>query len=392
MAVSQEIALAFPRGTHQETFIRGVLKYAASHQRNWSYVTAPESLLLSILKLRNWHGNGVLAALNTSAEAEMATKFPVPVVNISSVLSHSPVPGVQVDNRHIGELAAAHLMEKGFRSFAYYGLRKVAYSRLRYDGFVSRLAGQAMSLTTLLVEPTFGMRGMEWREQHHALAEWLRGLRFPAALFAVTDYRARQAIDVCRQLGIAVPQQLAVLGVDNEDFMCRQAEPQLSSVARNNETEGFRAAAVLDRLMRRQTVEPVELIPPNEVVERKSTSVIAVADDRVREAIDYIARNLAEPIDVARVARHVGVSRRWLEYAFREGVRQSPHQFIRELRLKSARHLLAAEPATKICEIARRTGFSTPKQFTMAFHEWSGMSPRGYRQSVGDSSQHPSHT
>jgi LacI family transcriptional regulator len=204
----------------------------------------------------------------------------------------------------------------------------------------------------------------------------------PVALFAVTDYRARQAIDVCRQIGMSVPKQIAVLGVDNEDFMCRLVEPPLSSVARNNVLEGYQAAVVLDRLMRGASASAIELIPPSDVVERESTSVIGVADERIRKAIDFIQQHLGDPIDVVKVAGHIGTSRRWLEYAFRDAVRESPHQFIRERRLRLARHLLASQPRIRISEIAAHAGFSTAKQLTMTFHKWCGMSPRSYRRSL----------
>lgn len=382
MSVNQEIALAFPRGTHQEHCISGILRYANEHDRNWSYVTAPESLALSILNLRTWDGDGVIAALNTVDEAELAGRMPMPVVNISSSLAESPVPRINVDNRCIGELAADFLMERGFRSFAYYGLQRVAYSQLRYQGYSDRLATKGFQVTTLLAAPTFGLEGLEWQQQHRDLAQWLAELSAPVALFAVSDYRARQAIDVCRHLGIRVPGEIAVLGVDNEDFICRHIEPQLSSVARDNELEGFRAAAVLDRLMRGKPVRDIELVPPVEVVKRESTDVIAVSDERVRVAIEFINERIAEPVDVSQVARHADVSRRWLEYAFREAVGESPYQYIRGRRLEMVRELLEDVPQMKIAEIARRTGFTSAKQLTMAFHHWRGMSPRAYRRSL----------
>src|SRR5687768_9744987 len=116
-----EIALAFPRGAHQEVFIQGVLKYAQENQCNWSYITAPESLALSVLDLVGWPGDGILAALNTAEEAACAAALSAPVVNISSALPSSPVPRSIVDNRAIGELAADHLSCKGFKDYAFYG-------------------------------------------------------------------------------------------------------------------------------------------------------------------------------------------------------------------------------------------------------------------------------
>ena len=122
----KEIALAFPRGAHQEVFIEGVLRYAREHAFNWSYITAPESLSLSVLDLMGWPGDGILAALNTPKEAECAASLSLPVVNISSALPRSPVPRSIVDNRAIGFLAADHLMGKGFQDYAFYGLQRCA--------------------------------------------------------------------------------------------------------------------------------------------------------------------------------------------------------------------------------------------------------------------------
>jgi LacI family transcriptional regulator len=345
-------------------------------------VTAPESLALSILNLRHWDGDGVIAALNTDDEAELAHQMPMPVVNISSTLRESPVPRINVDNHRIGQLAADFLMERGFRSFAYYGLQKVAYSKLRFQGYSERLATKGFQVTTLLAAPTFGLQGLEWQQQHRDLADWLASLSAPVALFAVSDYRARQSIDVCHHLGIKVPGEIAVLGVDNEDFICRHIAPQLSSVARDNELEGYQAASALDRMMRGKPVRDVELVPPLEVVKRESTDVIAVSDDRVRAAIEFINEHIAEPVDVSQVARHADVSRRWLEYAFRDEVGESPYQYIRRRRLELVRDLLVDVPGMKIAEIARRTGFTSPKQLTMAFHHWRGMSPRAYRRTL----------
>src|SRR4029077_14097752 len=124
----REIALAFPRGAHQEVFIDGVLRYAAERECNWSYITAPESLSLSVLDLVGWPGDGILAALNTAQEATCAASLSIPVVNISSALLRPPVPRSIVDNRAIGALAAAHLVAKGFQAYAFYGLSDVQYS------------------------------------------------------------------------------------------------------------------------------------------------------------------------------------------------------------------------------------------------------------------------
>lgn len=381
MQQPKEIALAFPRGAHQEMFIDGVLRYASEANCNWTYVTAPESLALSILELRGWQGDGVIAALNTSTEATIVKELNMPIVNMSSSLVDSPVPRVIVDNQLIGNLAADHLLERGFQRYAFYGLKNVAYSRLRWKGFEARLAEKGFSSSSMLSTATFALRGTRWQRQHRALADWISSLPTPVALFAVTDYRARQALDACRRVGIKVPQQVAVLGVDNEEVICRHVQPQLSSIARNNGLEGYRAAAMLDRLMQGDKITENESIPPLGVVQRGSTDIIAVSDGRVREAIDYINRRLSELFDVHEVAQHLGVSRRWLEYAFRDQIGESPYQYIRRKRLERARDFLEKQPTMKISRIAEEAGFSSGKHLTMTFRHSFGMSPREYRRS-----------
>lgn len=344
---------------------------------------APESLSLSILDLRGWKGNGIIAALNTHAENECAGELPLPVVNMSSTLAKSSVPRVNIDNRLIGQIAADHLIKRGYQEFAYYGLKRVAYSKLRHEGFTSRLAETGFECGTFLSTPTFRLNGVKWQKQHHALADWLRGLQTPVALFAVTDYRAMQALDACRQIGYLAPQlQVAVLGVDNEEIICQHMNPTLSSVARNDRREGYRVAALLDQMMQGEQQREDILIPPLDVVERDSTRMVAIHDDRIRKAIKYIFEFIDVPFDVNVLAKHVGVSRSWLEYEFRTVVGESPYQYIRRQRLEHSRRLLSMNRRTKIYEIAKQTGFGSAKHFTVLFQQKYGVTPREYQRSI----------
>ena len=379
---AKEIALAFPRGAHQEVFINGMLRYATDHRCNWSYITAPESLALSVLDLKGWRGDGIIAALNTPAEAACVKQLKMPIVNISGTLAKTPIPRVSLDNGLVGRLAAEHLIERGFETFAYYGLRNVAYSEARRQAFDARLDDAGLASVPLLMPPTYRAKELYWRDQQRSLLKWLGSLPTPIGLFAVTDYRARQVLDACRQMDLRVPQQVAVIGVDNEEVICVHVQPQLTSVARNNQQEGYHAAAMLDTLIRGKTIETVEeMIPPLGVVTRESTETVAFKDSRLCEAIDYLNRHIEDPIGVQELASHVGVSRRWMEYAFRDALGESPYQYIRHRRLKRAQHLLEEEPNTKVYQVARRTGFSSAKQLSMAFSQEFGQSPREYQRS-----------
>jgi LacI family transcriptional regulator len=361
--------------------ITGVLRYAIDHGCNWSYVTAPESLALSVLDLTEWKGDGIIAAINTPAEAACVEQLRVATVNISGTLAKSPIPRVSLDNGLVGRLAAEHLIERGFQEFAYFGLRSVAYSATRQGAFNARLETAGFKSVSLLMPPTYRGVGAHWREQQRRLVKWLTSLPTPIGLFAVTDYRARQVLDACRQVGLRVPQQVAVLGVDNEEVICVHVQPQLTSVARNNQQEGYHAAAMLDQLIQGNKIETEEdLIPPLGVVSRQSTETVAFKDARLCEAIEYLHKHIEDPIGVQELASHVGVSRRWMEYAFRDALGESPYQYIRNRRLKLAQHLLEEEPTAKIYQVARRTGFTSAKQLSMAFGQEFGQSPREYQR------------
>jgi LacI family transcriptional regulator len=383
MKAAKEIALAFPRGAHQEVFINGVLRYATEHSYRWSYVVAPESLSLSVLDLRGWRGDGIIAALNTPAEATCVKELDIPTVNISGTIAKTPVPRVSVDHRLIGEMAAEHLIERGFQEFAYFGLRSVAYSAVRQKAFDARLSlAGYRSAATLLVPPTYRAKGLQWRDQQRKLIGWLNKLTKPVGLLAVTDYRARQVLDACRQVGFRVPQQVAVVGVDNEEVICAHVQPRLTSVARNNQLEGYQAAAILDQLMRgKKMAAGEENIAPLGVVTRESTETVAFQDARLCGAIEFLNDHMADPIGVQEMASHVGVSRRWMEYAFRGALGESPYQYIRRRRLKLAQRLLDKQPTPKIHEVAKQTGFSSAKQFSMVFSQEFGASPREYQRS-----------
>lgn len=375
--------MAFPRGAHQEVFIEGIIQFVQEHRRRWTYIIAPEWNAVSITQLVDWPGNGVIAALNTAKEAKCAKAFHLPVVNISGVLVNSPVPRSMVNNRALGILAAEHLADRGFQRFAYYGMKDVAYSNQRLAGFADTLTTSGYSVTKLAVPSTFSMRGKEWLRQQRDLRDWVSQLTLPVGLFAASDARARQVINACQELGLKVPEQIAVLGVDDQQIICEHSHPTISSIARNNIREGYQAAQLLDRLIRGKKVKSEDhLISPAGIVVRESTATLAVNDERLRNALVYFHENIEDPVTVAEMCTYAGVSRRWLEYAFRSMLGESPFNYIRRQRLKHARRLLREESETKINSIARRAGYASANQLAKAFRREFGESPRDYRRSL----------
>ncbi|MDC0935806.1 substrate-binding domain-containing protein [Pirellulales bacterium] len=384
MEQPQEIALAFSRGGHLEVLIEGVLDYVREKELNWCYITALESKTMSVLDLADWPGDGILTAINTKEEAACAEKLAIPIVNVSSALPNISVPSCVIDNCAIGHLAADHLIGKGFRSNAFSGLKDVEYSKQRAQGFSEKLGEAGFSSQEFLSYPTYHLKGSDWLRSNHQLAEWLEGLSKPLGLFAVSDYRARQALDACRLVGLKVPEEVAIIGMGNEELVCKHVHPTITSIVRNNHLQGYRSAEMLHKLMLKEEMD-VDLHPiaPLDIVERDSTSTFAVEDERLRQALEYLHDNLHDALfSIDDVTREAGVSRRWLEYAFRDALGETPYQYLRRQRLVRAKRLLVEEPTRKIYAIAQCSGFSSAKQLAMTFQQDLGMSPREYRRAA----------
>jgi LacI family transcriptional regulator len=235
--------------------LRGI-KSHADRLGGWQLVTSPPSLRsageedVHLPALKTWRGDGVIACLTTRAEERMASRLPMPIVNLSAWQPPgTEISRVNADSLRIGCLAAEHLLALGLRHFAYYGIEGPWYSEVREQGFASRLQKAGLSCAVFR-QPKRPGASPSWRARHLKLAHWLSALPKPVGIFAVQDYRARVVMELCERLGLAIPDDVAVLGVDNDPTTCEYCRPTLSSVSRDPFACGVAAANVLDRLMR----------------------------------------------------------------------------------------------------------------------------------------------
>ncbi|MCG8509876.1 MAG: XylR family transcriptional regulator, partial [Rhodospirillales bacterium] len=289
------IALALPgRIALFERTLQGIMKYARQ-RGGWIFAMNPEQRHDTMSDLSGWRGDGAIALIDTAAEERAALALGIPIVNISSVLTSSKLPRVVVDNYAIGTLAADHLLECGFSRFAYYGLRRIYFSSQRGQGFADRLARFSRTAEVFEDVSTFTGRA-RWHLKLDRLSEWLSELDKPCGVFACTDQRARLVLETAAELGLNVPDELAVLGVDNEQVTCEFSSPTITSIARNDEAAGYEAAALLDKLMQGGSPPQEQIvIPPESVVKRQSTNVLAVENAHLKSVVDYVQEHLAEP-------------------------------------------------------------------------------------------------
>ncbi|MGA2619711.1 MAG: XylR family transcriptional regulator [Thermoguttaceae bacterium] len=387
----KRVALVFPASVSWLAVLAdGVAQYARQHG-GWDFTTSPSlptlgeagETGLNAYSLRHWPGDGAIAILNTPAEAVAARRLGIPVVSIGGSVADCGLPCVMLDYYAAGRLAAEHLLDRGLRRLAYHGFAAMWSSEERRRGFADRAAKAGVPCDVYEMAPVRDPRST-WPQRRAALDLWLKTLQPPVGVLAVHDYRARVTLDECLRLGLDVPNDVAVLGVDNDLTVCEFCQPTLSSVSRSPWKNGYAAAQLLDQLMAGQPA-PAETvrIPPDGIVARQSTDTIAVEDPHVRAAVQFMRDNLGEVFGIERVTKQVPVSRRRLHEQFQRLLHRTPYQYLCNLRVERAKQLLAVPQVVNMQKIARQCGFPSAARLRLVFQRVAGMLPLAYHRIYG---------
>ncbi len=383
--VRRKVALVYPLAVpHMTMFVRGVMDYAEQHG-GWSLTTSPPSLIgageepLRLEDIRGWPGDGVMAAILNKTDIRTAHRLGIPVLNMASTLYETGIPRVRPDHYAMGRLAAEHLLERGLRRLAYYGFKGFWFSEERCRGFVE-CAEQAGATCDILEVPRSSDPSSNWQKRTKLLVRWLKKLRPPVGLLAVQDYRARAAIEECERLGLRIPHDVAVVGMENDPTLCEFCRPTLSSVLRDSWQLGAKTAEMLDRLMDGLPT-PIDLaVPPDGVVARQSTDTIAVDDPQLAAALHFIHDHIKDSFGIDRVVRATSISRRQLESRFRRVLGCTPLDYLSRKRIERVKKFLDSPGKTKLHKLAMTCGFSNVERMRLVFKRVTGMSPLEYRQ------------
>lgn len=361
--------------------LRGIAKYARE-VRTWSLFHEPRGLEESAPRwLADWKGDGIIARVQNPQLAEAVRRTGLPVVDVLAVIEDAGFPIVHVDDAAIGRMAGQHLHERGFRHFGFYGIADENWSTRRRDALRGFLAERKLRLHVLeaarheAAEPTLD-------EREDRLAKWILGLPKAVGIVVCSDQRGAELLEACRRAKVHVPDEVAVVGVDNDEPLCEVSQPPLSSVWPDHFHVGYRAAALLDRLMHGQPApaEP-ELVPPREVIARLSSDALAIADVNVAKALRFIREHGCEDISVDQVVRCSGLSRSVLQRRFRAVLGTTVHAEILNVRLTHACHLLAETDLTLI-DIAERAGFKHQEYMGAVFKSKLQKTPGAYRKAL----------
>ena len=361
--------------------IRGIHAYSLE-KRDWILRNSPCEAKV-IPWVREWKPDGIIATVFDREAARALVRLRRPTVDTAFAVRGLKFPLVDVDHAAVGRLAAEHLLELGYVHFGFLGSKTACYSGVRESSFAEVLAAAGQSLSRCHVEFLYeDFATSSWKRDEPRILRWMDQLPKPAAVFACNDIAGRGLIDICAQLGLRVPEQVAILGADDDELESLLTIPPLSSVAIPARQVGYEAAAVLDRMMAGEDVEPQRFLPPFRVIVRKSTDMRATDDPFIAAALSYIRAHITEEVRVTAIATAAGVGRRELERRFRKALGCSVLDDIRSVRIQRVKELLAgtdlAMPA-----IARRSGFSSAERMAVVFRQIVGMTPKAYRRHAG---------
>jgi LacI family transcriptional regulator len=381
------IALLFHSHDREaDEFKIGILRYARP-AKNWAFVQVGPDDILKALRRRDAFFDGAIGELGWTAAWTDALNARFPVVNIFGGHGLRGLPTVGIDDRAIGKMAAGHLADLGLRNFAYFGLPGRGFSLGRRAGFEAALRQRGLRADAFRNFKKYPIRGkidaafVPWEK---SIAGWLQSLPLPCGVFCCDDMRAEWISVEARNLGMRIPEDISILGVDDNPVHCHSAVPELSSVRIPARRAGTEAARLLDRLLQfpKRKKIPHILIPPEAVVARASTDILAIGDPNLVKALAHIRNHTTgNRLRVQEVVARAGCCRRALETRFRKVLGRTILQEIRRIQTIQSQRLLRETDET-MESIAESCGWGNASHFGTEFKKITGMPPGEYRKKM----------
>ncbi|HEX4415013.1 MAG TPA: XylR family transcriptional regulator [Lacipirellulaceae bacterium] len=364
-------------------FLQGISHYSRL-RGPWSFHITPGDYKQVVPKMKQWGGTGIIARITDWKMAEAILNANVPTIALGltdeQMRPDSPLAKlseISSDPVQVSRLAAEHLLARQLSNFAYVGSEDRAWSSRREEAFVEFVTARGYEVH-VYHQPKRPQDRLWEREQEY-LVRWISQLPTPIGLFACDDDRGREVLEACSVAGLHVPEDVAVVGVDNDEVFCELSNPPLSSVSLNAKSAGYQAASLLDAMMSGAVRKPQRIIVEAiDVVTRRSTEVIEVEDADIAAALQFIRREQGRDISVDDVVEEVAVSRRHLEKRFRETIGRTVLEEIQLVRLERAKRLLL-ETTYSVSKVASLAGFGSVGYFVQFFHKRVGKTPLKYR-------------
>ena len=353
---------------YRSPLFEGVAKYARDH--DWH---------LSLDMLNNpsdmpwgWDGDGILTMLihSDTKLLKFLKDCDKPTINLEGRNLTTQYPRVLSNTKMAANIAFEYFRSKGFVNFAFYGLPQ----SVRGLDFINKCVENGFNCRI------FSEWKGTWKGAMNITKDWLKAQPKPLAVYCWTDYAGVKLIDMAHALGYRIPEEIAILGMDNEELICESAAIRLSSIETELQSVGYEGAKMLDELMRKPGLKPeTKYISPREVISRASTDILTTKSKNVEQAISYMKRNYPSFININDVVANNNISRRGLEKAFLSTFKKTPRVILEKIRIDQAKKLLTST-TDKICTISKAVGINDPRYFSTVFKKHTNIAPRDYRR------------
>ena len=368
--------------SYANRLLKGIIDFS-KEKGQWSISRMPSYYKQSIgmegiLKVaKEWEIDVVMGTFEDGDDIGMLREEGIIVIAQDFKKRLHGVPNITGDYKGTGKMAARYYLDRGFRNFGFFGLKDVCWSDERFEGFFKEIkkSGQEGSVHKYNTQDI----DRHWFYEREALAKWLKGLPKPIGIMACDDNQGNNLIEACNSAGIKIPQEVSILGVDNDELLCNLSIPTLSTIAIDIEGGGYKVAELIEKLVESpdEKYEDIILLP-TKIINRISTAAYATDDSEIQKAVMFIHQNGRKKLSVDDVVEQVALSRRLLEIRFKEVTGQSIYQYIFALRLKTFAEMLL-ETNEQVINIALSIGESDAKSISKKFKAVYGCSPNEYR-------------
>lgn len=381
-AVFRHVALMIETSnSYARGLIRGVRAFKRENH-TWSvYLWEHSRNNTDLSWLENWKGDGIIARIENKQIANFIENTGLPAVDVSASRLLPQLPCIETNDLSIAELSFQHLQDRGFKHFAYCGDSRFNWSKLRHYHFssIAKKSGYNCAVFD-------SSRASLDNAEHQSMINWIQSLPKPCGIMACYDIQGQRLLEACQHARVHVPDEVGVIGVDNDELLCELSSPTLTSIMPNSIKTGYEASALLERMMSGEEVSTqIQLIEPYDIKIRESTDILKIEDHIVANSIRFIQKHAHLNINVRDILHIIPVSRRVLESRFHKALGRTPHEEIINVKVQRAKQMLV-ETTLTIPLIAENTGFKHTEYFSVVFKKKAGMSPSVYRSKYSKSS------
>ena len=368
---------------YHKNLLQGIIRYSREFGP-WVFFRMPiyyrETIGIDgILKwAKDWGAKGLIGQLHNNSEIWKFTNEGISVIAQDFQERFKDVPNITGAYHETGRLGAEYFLRKGFKNFAFYGFKNIVWSRERAEGFEEKIKEAGYSVHYFEHRKS---RSMDlWYYKPSLLSKWLKSLPKPIALMTCDDNQGLHITEAGRHAGIRIPEDVAVLGVDNDENICFLSDPPLSSISSDVEKGGYEAARVMQQMITAgKTNSDNIIVKPTHIITRASTDIYSTNDELIVKTLKYVHLNIDKNIKVGQVLKEVPMCRRSLEKRFIITTGYPVYKYIYQLRIEKFMKKLLETDMT-ITEIAHELGFEDTKNISRQFKQMKGLTPLEYRK------------